>query len=1386
MSEIQYTYKYKLQLDCRGFQNASSVVLQNDKSTTAIYNNISMVMSLYGVTFHRKVYEPGNIQAEILIQTSDSDIPTVDLLTTMLIRRPVSLLVEKSHYAGGTKTVDAIYTVAEKYYIHEISPQFERRKTRIEVLDGEGNPQGETVAVNWIYIKLDIYSPDKLLTLSKYSQAHFGETLFGDILTNNIDSFQLRFKSTAANTITNTEPIEVDTRHLSHLGYTEGTSTTQKELIQPYLVQYNESFYDFLRRTANRCGEVFYFEDGKLCAGIPEDDTATPVSGARRIVFQRISEGALTIRDYARDALKEWDATNETYEPGKDKDTGKEKVISDPVRPQKDGEKFPDDAFPDVDEDGKIYSHPYNSEIASEDHYLILFKDKFAHDSVNDLWCGDDAEHTMRTVSLLLNSTSLMELLTNFGLKEMESSAKAKSKADEITKAGNKNIDDNSVDPNKKYIVFPNIDNDRDNHWITLNYVKDIRDKEETQMRGMVCVDMGTGFQEVKLGDKITLPSPNHAKTYVVVQIEMTSGKKWQRSYDGFVEGGAPLQGEQSQRFYAIPMAEITKDSTTTKVFYPPLLPGNSFRRSGAQPAFVVDSKDPAGQGRVRIRYPWQPQHESEYDKITVSSFKTAVTTAKTSLDEAEDKLKNYATDIVISEEEEPKATKKTTAAKADFDKAFTKLKDADKKYKGALKDLATAQLKHIVTEAASPWIRVATPMATPGGGMFFCPEKGDEVMVGYENGNVERPYVTGMLYSKNVPAPKEGGRVIVSKNGHTIKMSDPGNSSELLSSLLPPLKMLTMYGVKFKGMDDVATRAMGGIELTDQLGFYNIKMSSHDRRVSISSPFGTVNINALTGISIDAPNGDISITGKNVSISAYNKISFSSGKNIKLGKDEMRGGYWTTGEDWEDVGKHVGKSVSKLFGIIGNFFDYSLIRTLLEVFIRPVDGTFEIKSERFLLLGAGGRTPSGEFSDYNVKPLESIRNRSIDVDLFQKMLTEIRSSLDEWVHSFTVKYNNVIGLLTDGSGGGIHISEAWTADHSGAVPLSAPADLTAMLHLMAGSDPANLKTRNEIRAGYTHDIIPNITFTPSVSSNRAADILLLEGRFIELFGAMMSLKRHLALYDCNHLFHKISDFSIVSGYWAGKRAKKVIPPLMNAIQADVDAILTMDTPMAPAPPAPGGGAAAAAPVAPAAIPPIQFSTMAAGAAANGGLYSLRIKKVIDFIANSAGAGNAAAVFSGQIVAADVVDWRKAVLRRIMCKVIETVRSATPPYFDTFVIPAAKYEPLNGASTDPAVMVTPFNDTDWTKYVNEIRVNPPESSEESYAKFGSGLGSSLLETVEKIIPFESDTWSSEKEGQILFSETKGSSYHFTESGATVKRNNEGTRPQDIRNDLKNI
>jgi len=78
-----------------------------------------------------------------------------------------------------------------------------------------------------------------------------------------------------------------------------------------------------------------------------------------------------------------------------------------------------------------------------------------------------------------------------------------------------------------------------------------------------------------------------------------------------------------------------------------------------------------------------------------------------------------------------------------------------------------------------SDWVRVASFMAGKARGAVFLPDVDDEVLVAFEHGNVERPYIIGALYS-SVDTPPETNadgknniKILKSREGHTITICD-------------------------------------------------------------------------------------------------------------------------------------------------------------------------------------------------------------------------------------------------------------------------------------------------------------------------------------------------------------------------------------------------------------------------------------------------------------------------------------------------------------------------------------------------------------------------------------------------------------------------------------
>lgn len=84
-----------------------------------------------------------------------------------------------------------------------------------------------------------------------------------------------------------------------------------------------------------------------------------------------------------------------------------------------------------------------------------------------------------------------------------------------------------------------------------------------------------------------------------------------------------------------------------------------------------------------------------------------------------------------------------------------------------------------------TPWLRMAQPYAGGGKGFSFIPEIGEEVMIDFEGGNAERPYVKGTLYNgvEDVDGAwvansnsRNQVKAIRTRNGHTIEIHDEGN----------------------------------------------------------------------------------------------------------------------------------------------------------------------------------------------------------------------------------------------------------------------------------------------------------------------------------------------------------------------------------------------------------------------------------------------------------------------------------------------------------------------------------------------------------------------------------------------------------------------------------
>lgn len=230
----------------------TELTLENVNESEVLLDSVIYNMALRGITFNRKIYQPGEIEAEIFfmenIYNDDESINlTISSVSNFFLNSCVSLFLVK-HDHQGSETGKQL--IANNYFVYELNPHLVQQ------------PDGSKM----MFVRLSIFSMDKLMTLARSGNVFVAKKLGSGIMKNECTKYAVGNKV-----------IQENHDHRQCLKYNQevvGPNNKSliipSEIIHPYLVQYNETFYDFLVRTANRCGEFLYYEDGQLILGLPD------------------------------------------------------------------------------------------------------------------------------------------------------------------------------------------------------------------------------------------------------------------------------------------------------------------------------------------------------------------------------------------------------------------------------------------------------------------------------------------------------------------------------------------------------------------------------------------------------------------------------------------------------------------------------------------------------------------------------------------------------------------------------------------------------------------------------------------------------------------------------------------------------------------------------------------------------------------------------------------------------------------------------------------------------------------------------------------------------------------------------------------------------------
>ncbi len=170
-----------------------------------------------------------------------------------------------------------------------------------------------------------------------------------------------------------------------------------------------------------------------------------------------------------------------------------------------------------------------------------------------------------------------------------------------------------------------------------------------------------------------------------------------------------------------------------------------------------------------------------------------------------------------------------------------------------------------------SCWARTVQMHAGNGHGSYFQPELGDEVLVAFENGNPDQPYVLGSLYTgkrhPHLPSPADHinqFKVITTRSGNSIVLNDDGSCPSILL-------VQSRDGTKLNEI-----RLTSGSDTT-------IEMNSQGAIRVVGTGSGPISLIQKDGcIEIDS-NGKVTIKGSEIVLEASGSIASKAGDELVL-----------------------------------------------------------------------------------------------------------------------------------------------------------------------------------------------------------------------------------------------------------------------------------------------------------------------------------------------------------------------------------------------------------------------------------------------------------------------------------------------------------------------
>jgi hypothetical protein len=158
-------------------------------------------------------------------------------------------------------------------------------------------------------------------------------------------------------------------------------------------------------------------------------------------------------------------------------------------------------------------------------------------------------------------------------------------------------------------------------------------------------------------------------------------------------------------------------------------------------------------------------------------------------------------------------------------------------------------RLPFIADADLSPWARVAVPMAGLAHGTYFIPNPGDEVLVAFEHGALNAPYILGSLWNATAPPPLPSPvpqiRTIKTPIGNEIMFTDVPPTITIRTPQGQTI-LMTPAGIQIQTGSDLINMTPDGITISGA----NINLAA-TAAINLTAP--TITISGATATNVQS-----------------------------------------------------------------------------------------------------------------------------------------------------------------------------------------------------------------------------------------------------------------------------------------------------------------------------------------------------------------------------------------------------------------------------------------------------------------------------------------------------------------------------------------------------